>query len=74
MFGTPWPKLGLLIFLLVGIGILIVGACRSYVTGRLAGSGPPPCLNAMAETRWDIGSALSQTLFLPQPRYGWLSR
>jgi len=28
MFGTPWPKLGLLIFLLVGIGILIVGGVQ----------------------------------------------
>jgi len=28
MFGTPLPKLGLLIFLLVMIGILIVGGVR----------------------------------------------
>jgi len=28
MFGTPWPKLGLLIFLLMGIGILIVGGVQ----------------------------------------------
>lgn len=74
MFGTPWPKLGLLIFLLMGIGILIVGGVQKLRDREVGWKWSAVVSQRHGRDPLGYGSARAPTLFLPQPRYGWLSR